>query len=88
MRGGLSPSSGLMCVIVNSVGQGNFTFAGKSQGISETPGCGNHVGKPSQLPWGKILNCVMFAFLERTVLGKSMGNIVIFTCRFNLCKLV
>ena len=33
--------------IVNSVGQGNFTFvskkSGKSQGISETSGYGNHV---------------------------------------------
>ena len=34
--------------IVNSVGQGNLTFifskkSEKSQGISETSGCGNHV---------------------------------------------
>ena len=42
VRGGLSPSSGLMCEIVHSVGQGNFTLSGKSQGISETPGCGKH----------------------------------------------
>lgn len=32
-----------MYEIVNSVGQVNFTFVGKSQGISETSGCGNHV---------------------------------------------
>ena len=31
-RGGLSPSSGLMCEIVNSVGQGNLTFVGKKSG--------------------------------------------------------
>ena len=48
MRGGLSPSSGLMmCEIVNSFGQRNFTFvrkkSRKSQGILETSGCGNHV---------------------------------------------
>ena len=46
MRGGLTPSSGLMCEVVNSVGQGNFTFvrkkSGTRQGISETSGCGNH----------------------------------------------
>ena len=36
MRGGLSPSSGLMCEIVNSVGQRNFTFVRKKSG------CGNH----------------------------------------------
>ena len=41
------------CAIVNSVGQGNFTFifsekSGKSQGISETSGCGNQVTFPSQ----------------------------------------
>lgn len=45
-RVALSPLSGLICEIVNSVGQGNFTVvrkkAGKSQGISETSGCGNH----------------------------------------------
>ena len=39
LRGGFSPSSGLMCEIVNSVGQGNFTFFRKSQRISETSGC-------------------------------------------------
>ena len=48
MRGGLSPSSGLMmCEIVNSFGQRNFTFvrkkSRKSQGILEPSGCGNHV---------------------------------------------
>ena len=32
MRGGLSPSSGLMCEIVNSVGQGKLPFSGTSQG--------------------------------------------------------
>ena len=45
-RVALSPLSELICEIVNSVGQGNFTVvrkkAGKSQGISETSGCGNH----------------------------------------------
>ena len=45
-RVALSPLSGLICEIVNSVGQGNFTVvrkkAGKSPGISETSGCGNH----------------------------------------------
>ena len=29
---GLSPLSGLICEIVNSAGQGNFTFVKKSQG--------------------------------------------------------
>ena len=37
VRGGLSSLSGLICEIVYSVGQGNFTFvrkkSGKSQGI-------------------------------------------------------
>ena len=46
MRGALGPLSGLICEIINSVGQGNFTFvrkkAGKNHGISETSGCGNH----------------------------------------------
>ena len=36
VRGGWRPLSGLICEIVNSVGQGNFTFvrekSGKSQG--------------------------------------------------------
>ena len=36
--GGFSPSSGLMCEIVNSVGQRNFTFFRKRQRISETSG--------------------------------------------------
>jgi len=50
VRGGWRPLPGLICEIVNSVGQGNFTFvreilhlSGKSQGISNTYGCGNHV---------------------------------------------
>lgn len=44
-RGGLSPLSGLIRAFVNSVGQGNCTFAretnqpGKSQGNTETSGC-------------------------------------------------
>ena len=46
VRGGWRPLSGLICEIVNSVRQGNFTFvgekSGKSQGISNTYGCGNH----------------------------------------------
>ena len=46
VRGGWRPLSGLICEIVNSVGQGNFTFvrekSGKSQGNSNTYGCGNH----------------------------------------------
>ena len=29
---GLSPLSGIICEIVNSVGQGNLTFSGKRQG--------------------------------------------------------
>ena len=45
-RGGWRPLSGLICEIVNSVGQGNFTFvrekSGISQGISNSYGCGNH----------------------------------------------
>ena len=54
VRGGWRPLSGLICEIVNSVGQGNFTFvrekSGKSQGISNTYGCGNHVnGKQTRL---------------------------------------
>ena len=47
VRGGWRPLSGIICEIVNLVGQGNFTFvrekSGKSQGISNTYGCGNHV---------------------------------------------
>ena len=49
VRGGLSPLSGLIHAFVNSVGQGNCTFAretnqpGKSQGNTETSGCDNHV---------------------------------------------
>ena len=44
VRGGWRPLSGLICEIVNSVGQGNFTFVReKSQGISNTYGCDNHV---------------------------------------------
>ena len=46
VRGGWRPLSGLISEIVNSVGQGNFTFvrekSEKSQGISNTYGCGNH----------------------------------------------
>jgi len=46
VRGGWRPLSGLICEIVNSVCQGNFTFvwekSGKIQGISNTYGCGNH----------------------------------------------
>ena len=43
VRGGWRQLSGLICEIVNSVGQGNFTFVReKSQGISNTYGCGNH----------------------------------------------
>ena len=34
-RGGLSPSSGLMCGIFNQVGQGNFTFVRKNSGKSQ-----------------------------------------------------
>ena len=41
---------GLICAIGNSAGQRNFTFvrkkSGKSQGISETSGCRNHVKVP------------------------------------------
>ena len=49
VRGGLSSLSGLIHAFVNSVGQGNCTFAretnqpGKSQGNAETSGCDNHV---------------------------------------------
>lgn len=49
VRGGLSPLSGLIHAFVNTVGQGNCTFAretnqpGKSQGNAETSGCDNHV---------------------------------------------
>ena len=43
---GLSPLSGLICQIVNSVGQCSFTFvrikSGKGHGISETSSYGNH----------------------------------------------
>ena len=43
VRGGLSPTSGLMCEIVNSVLVREILhLSGKSQGISETPGCVNH----------------------------------------------
>ena len=48
VRGALGPLSGLICeIVVNSLGQGNFTFfqksQGKIQGNSKTSGCGNHV---------------------------------------------
>ena len=32
VRGALSPLSGLICEIINSVGQGNFTFVLKKSG--------------------------------------------------------
>ena len=32
VRGGLSPLSGLICKIANSVGEGNFTFVRKTSG--------------------------------------------------------
>ena len=42
VREAVNSLSGLICEIVNSVGQGNFTFvrtkSGKIQGISETSG--------------------------------------------------
>lgn len=41
-RGAMSPLSGLISEISNSVSQGNLTFAGKSEGISKTSGFGNH----------------------------------------------
>ena len=40
--GELSPLSGLICEIVNSAGQGDFRFARKKAGNSETSGFGNH----------------------------------------------
>ena len=43
VRGGWRPLSGLICEIVNSVGQEILHLSGKSQGISNTYGCGNHV---------------------------------------------
>ena len=46
VRGALGPLLGLICEIVNSVGQGNFRFvrkkSGKNHGISKTSGCGDH----------------------------------------------
>ena len=42
VRGGWRPLSGLICEIVNAVGQGNLHLSGKSQVISKTHGCGNH----------------------------------------------
>ena len=66
VRGGWRPLSGLICEIVNSVGQGNFTFvrekSGKSQGISNTYGCGNHVLFSVTLFSGRITlsMCKMF----------------------------
>ena len=49
--------SGLICAIVNSVSQGNFTFFGKNseEKIPETPGCSNHVKVP---PWSTLLFCI------------------------------
>ena len=49
--------------IVNSVDQGNFTFifskkSGKSQGISETSGCGNHVTLSSQHNSSQIFSVI------------------------------
>ena len=40
--------SGLICAIVNSVSQGNFTVFRKNseEKIPETPGCSNHVKVP------------------------------------------
>ena len=42
VREGLSPFSGIICEIVCSVGQGNFTFVRKKSGKFRK-GCGNHV---------------------------------------------
>ena len=43
---GFSPLSGIICEIVNSIGQGNLTFSGKRQGkareFKKTSGCDNH----------------------------------------------
>ena len=58
----LSPLSGLICEVVNSVGQGNFTFfrkkSGKIQKISEISRCGSgsHV-KDTPL---RLINFVQF----------------------------
>lgn len=66
LRGGFSPSSGLMCEIVNSVDQGNFTFFRKSQRISETSGCvqikttifgTNEQSSYFSTPWFKLFFC-------------------------------
>ena len=48
VRGALSPLSGLICEIVNSVGQGKFYICqkkrqGKFREIKKTSGSGNHV---------------------------------------------
>ena len=43
VRGGLSPLSRLICKIVYSVGQGNFTFVLKKSGNFRTSGYNNHV---------------------------------------------
>ena len=60
VRGGWRPLSGLICEIVNSAGQGNFTFvrekSGKSQGISNTYGCGNHDAKCLKFYGRKVYN--------------------------------
>ena len=42
VRGGLIPVSGLSCENVNSVGEEILHLSGKSKGISETSGYGNH----------------------------------------------
>ena len=82
VRGGWRPLSGLICEIVNSVGQGNFTFvrekSGKSQGISNTYGCGNHdSGSASEVLIGK--SKVSFLFCGSTWSPFSQSIPVSFT---------
>ena len=48
VSGTLSPISGQIMQLLIQLAKGNLTFifskkSGKSQGISETSGCGNHV---------------------------------------------
>ena len=59
---GLSPLSGLICQIVNSVGQWSFTFvrktSGKGHGISET----SSLWQPRLSEWDHFLPSLLYCF--------------------------
>ena len=68
MRGGLSSSTGRNCEIANSVGHGILHSSGKrsgrSQGISETSGCGNHDSKLNKRTFISITSSICTCMAE------------------------